>query len=87
MEIKELSIDQLSLLMSMQIFMCDVDTLNYQDLYDQMLTLDNDTFVAADYAVWEPFENFPYDKLMSEINSHQTWISDTLEAYETTNSK
>lgn len=86
MEIKELSIDQLSLLMSMQIFMCDVDTLNYQDLYDQMLTLDNETYVAADYAVWEPFENFPHDNLMSEIDSHKTWILGTLEAYENPNS-
>lgn len=36
MNIKDLSQDDLALLLSMQFFMCDVDLYNYKDLYEQL---------------------------------------------------
>lgn len=87
MNIKDLSQDDLALLLSMQFFMCDVNLYNYKDLYEQLGNTDIDSFVSSDFDVWQPFENYPLDSLLSEIDTHQSWLLGTLIAYENTNSQ
>lgn len=87
MNIKDLSINDLALLLSMQFFMCDVDLYNYKDLYDQMSTLDNDSYTPSDFDVWEPFENYPHESIMSEIDSQKSWLLETLETYVSTDNQ
>ena len=44
MNIKDLSLDDLSLYLSLQVFLCNVDLLNYKDLYEQMDKLDDNKY-------------------------------------------
>ena len=87
MNIKDLSLDDLSLYLSLQVFLCDVDLLNYKDLYEQMDKLDDNNFVSSDFAVWAPFEIYEHHELMYQIDTHQDSFLRNLKEYVNPDSK
>lgn len=85
---KPLSKEDLSLLMTMGVFFCNITPNNFKSIHEELLSMEEEDFSSEKFNVWEPLDNhYGFNDLMDQIDYHQRYFLSLLETYETSNSK